>query len=121
MRSILICLLFLLSFSAFSFTCSTYTFSNNSHDERYRYRLSYGDIPNDSPVIHLSAKKQGSLPARPGNLLLKLKRSDGQELSRCLYVVENKNGPIQGQPTFLSLGHSCPILIFDKCNIDISG
>ena len=119
MKALLTCSLFLFSFAAFSFTCDTYNFTNNSHDARFRYRLSYGDIPKDSPVIHLSARRQDYLPARPGNLLLKLKRSDGQELSRCLYVIENSNGPIKGQPTFLAPGYSCPILTFDRCNIDI--
>ena len=119
MKALLTCLLFLFSFAALSFTCNTYTFTNNSHDARYR--LSYGDIPKDSPVIHLSAREQDTLPARPGNLLLKLKRSDDQELSRCLYVIENRNGAVKGQPTFLAPGYSCPILTFDRCNIDISG
>jgi hypothetical protein len=121
MKAIMMAVLCLFSFAAVAFDCTTYTFTNNSHDARYRYRISYGDIPNDSPVIHLSAQKQDSLPARTGNVLLKLRKADGEELSRCLYVIENQNGPIQGQPTFLSPGYTCPILSFDKCNIEIRG
>lgn len=112
--------LLLWSFSASAYYCKNYEVRNATHDSTYLYRVSFSDIPADSPVLHLKAGKSGVLPAEAGNLLIR-KKYNRDDYVHCAYSLENgHSGTVKGVSLFHAVGHACPILNVSRCDISIT-